>query len=98
MRLRPVLLAAGLLACATAAAAQDHSTHGAGATGAEAPSTTAYKAANATMHAATGIPFTGNPDVDFARGMIPTIRAHSTWPVSNSSTEPTRNSAPSPRR
>ncbi len=87
MRLRSALLAAGLLACATAAAAQDPSTRGAGgamgsmegmegmegmeSTGTEAPSTTAYKAANSAMHAATGIPFTGNADVDFARGMIP---------------------------
>ena len=73
MRLRPLLLAAGLLACATAVVAQDHSAHGtpAMAGAAEAPSTVAYEAANATMHAATGIPFTGNADVDFARGMIP---------------------------
>lgn len=72
MKLHPLLFAAGLLACATAAAAQDHSTHGAaGGMGTETPSTTAYKAANAGMHAATGIPFSGDADVDFARGMIP---------------------------
>lgn len=35
------------------------------------PSTAAYQAANATMHAGMAIPFTGNADVDFIAGMIP---------------------------
>ncbi|TCK29079.1 DUF305 family protein family protein [Ancylobacter aquaticus] len=48
--------------------AMDHSTH----TGAAAsPSTQAFEAANARMHKDMAIPFTGNTDIDFARGMIP---------------------------
>lgn len=31
----------------------------------------AYMDANATMHAGMDLPMTGNPDVDFIRGMIP---------------------------
>lgn len=35
------------------------------------PSTEAFMAANARMHGAMDIPFTGNADADFLRGMIP---------------------------
>lgn len=35
-----------------------------------APSSLAFAAANAKMHEAMAIPFTGNADVDFVRGMI----------------------------
>jgi len=35
-----------------------------------APSSAAFAAANAKMHEAMAIPFTGNADVDFVRGMI----------------------------
>jgi len=35
------------------------------------PSTRAYMAANDVMHADMAIDFTGNADIDFARGMIP---------------------------
>lgn len=38
---------------------------------AHAPSTAAYIAANAKMHADMDVPFTGDADVDFVRGMIP---------------------------
>ena len=72
MRLRPVLLATGFLACAVAAMAQDHSAHGAaGGMEGDTPFITAYRAVNAEMHAGTDIPFTGDSDIDFARGMIP---------------------------
>ena len=55
----------------------DHSKmqHGAAvptpAAAADTPSTAAFKAANNKMHAAMTIPYTGNADVDFAKGMIP---------------------------
>jgi uncharacterized protein (DUF305 family) len=54
----------------------DHSKMGHGAAPATAatadlPSTAAYKAASDKMHAAMTIPYTGNADVDFAKGMIP---------------------------
>jgi uncharacterized protein (DUF305 family) len=59
--------------------AMDHGTmdHGAMTSGATTPataavpSTQAFEAANARMHKDMGIGFTGNTDVDFARGMIP---------------------------
>jgi uncharacterized protein (DUF305 family) len=46
--------------------------HGAehGVAAAEAPSTAAFRAANTAMHAAMDIDYTGDADVDFARGMI----------------------------
>lgn len=47
----------------------DHSGHA--MTGMDSPATTALMEANAAMHAAMDIPFTGNPDVDFVAGMIP---------------------------
>ena len=37
----------------------------------DSPSTTAYRAVNDQMHAGMGAQFSGNPDVDFMRGMIP---------------------------
>lgn len=65
------LLAAVIVAgCVGYATAQtDHSGHGATDTG-DSPSTSAYIAANDKMHAAMSLEFTGNPDVDFARGMV----------------------------
>lgn len=58
------------------AAAQGHQGQGAGHGAApggapEAPSTAAFRAVNARMHAGMDIAFTGNADVDFVRGMIP---------------------------
>ncbi|MDF2618412.1 MAG: hypothetical protein K0S00_1071 [Xanthobacteraceae bacterium] len=46
----------------------DHSAHGGGNAG---PSTKAFEDANAKMHKDMAITFSGNADVDFARGMIP---------------------------
>ena len=66
-------LALALPVAATARAEQameGHSGHAMTATADAAPSTTAYIDANAKMHAAMAIDFTGNPDVDFVRGMI----------------------------
>jgi hypothetical protein len=44
--------------------------HGAAAA-ADGPATAAFEAANARMHAAMGIAWTGDPDRDFALAMIP---------------------------
>jgi uncharacterized protein (DUF305 family) len=80
MRPFPLLAAACLvLVSALPLAAQDsgatdHSTmdhSGHAMTGDESPSTLALMEANAAMHAAMEIPYTGNPDVDFVAGMIP---------------------------
>lgn len=48
----------------------EHSGHSMPAAG-ETPSTRDYRIANAAMHADMDIAYTGNPDIDFARGMIP---------------------------
>ena len=65
---RIALPALGLL-LALPALAQDHSAHTAAP--ADDPATAAYIAANDAMHAGMAIEFSGNPDVDFVRGMIP---------------------------
>lgn len=67
-------VAAGIAFPATA----QHAVEGHGGAGHEtrpeasagSPSTEAYRAANMAMHAEMEIDFTGDPDVDFARGMI----------------------------
>ena len=47
----------------------DHAGHQ--MTGSESASTLAYMEANAKMHTDMAIPYTGDADVDFVRGMIP---------------------------
>ena len=48
----------------------DHAGHSVSG-GPTSDSTKAYEAANATMHKEMAISYSGNPDVDFVRGMIP---------------------------
>ena len=51
--------------------AQTHDRHDAhGIEAAGSPATDAYRAANLAMHEAMDLKFTGNADIDFARGMI----------------------------
>ena len=75
--IRPnVLLALGIAALAGLASgpvlAQAHDGNAGHMSAAdEAPSTAAYRAANARMHGDMTIAFTGNADADFALGMIP---------------------------
>ncbi|PWC30634.1 CopM family metallochaperone [Teichococcus aestuarii] len=68
------LLAAGPILTAPALAQHAHQ-HGAAAAPAPAPAdspaTAALKAANAKMHKDMDIPYSGDPDKDFARAMIP---------------------------
>lgn len=54
----------------TAEGTADHSGHDMSAMAGDAPSTTAFRDANAIMHRDMDIVFTGNADVDFVRGMI----------------------------
>lgn len=71
--LSAVVLAAALAAAPAAFAQMSHEGHqmpGMGAA-ADSPSSAAYAAAAAKMHADMGAELTGDPDVDFARGMIP---------------------------
>lgn len=77
------LLALPFLALPVMAQTMDHGGHGGGhgdGHGAhaghampeeEAPSTRAFREANDRMHGAMAIPFTGDADADFIRGMIP---------------------------
>lgn len=62
----------GLAGFALAQSHQGHGSHGAGpAATTDSAATQAFKAANDRMHKEMGIAFSGDPDVDFARGMIP---------------------------
>lgn len=69
--MKPALLALAFTLLAAPAFAQDqHAGHSAAAAG-EAPSTAAFRAANMAMHENMDIDYSGSPDVDFMRGMIP---------------------------
>jgi uncharacterized protein (DUF305 family) len=67
-------LAAGVATFQIASAETDHSTHttASPAMSAENPATAGYKAAMDKMHADMGaLDYSGDADIDFARGMIP---------------------------
>jgi uncharacterized protein (DUF305 family) len=53
------------------AAAQDQHQHAPGQPGDGGAATEAYRAASERMHREMMVEFTGDPDVDFARAMIP---------------------------
>ncbi|WGW02364.1 CopM family metallochaperone [Tropicibacter oceani] len=64
------MIALGMTGLASRTGAQtDHSAHGT-ATEGQPPAVAAYIAANDKMHAGMALEFTGDADVDFARGMI----------------------------
>lgn len=52
-------------------AQQHHGNHGTPATASDSAATKAYREANTKMHKDMDIRFSGNPDTDFVRGMIP---------------------------
>lgn len=65
------IMLGGAAVAQTAVAPMDHSAHMAAPAAPDTAATTAYKAANAAMHAGMDIAFTGNADADFMLGMIP---------------------------
>ena len=70
---RTILVAIALGAAGASPAPAQHQHHAPAATArpAAAASTKAYQAANAKMHKDMDIAYSGDADVDFARGMIP---------------------------
>jgi uncharacterized protein (DUF305 family) len=74
MKARHLVIAAAILLATLAGSGRaQHMHHGGDATGAKAPAnaTEAFKAVNAKMHKDMDVAYSGNPDVDFVRGMIP---------------------------
>lgn len=75
MKLHAFILAAFAAALPALALAQSthgsHAGHSTPAQTAQTPATKAYRQANDTMHRNMDIAYSGDPDVDFVRGMIP---------------------------
>jgi uncharacterized protein (DUF305 family) len=78
MKHRIIVLAAAIAVLPTLAIAQGahgghsgHSTPAQTARTPDTPATQGYRQANETMHKNMDIVFSGNPDIDFVRGMIP---------------------------
>ena len=71
MRLMISCLAVCLSLLGSVVAQHDHAGHGKPATAVESEATKGYRAANDRMHKDMAIKYSGNPDVDFVRGMIP---------------------------
>ncbi len=76
MTIRILVVAATMAALPSLAMAQasshgSHMGHSSPAQTAESPSTKGYRDANAKMHRDMDIKFSGDPDVDFVRSMIP---------------------------
>ena len=78
MRIRVVLAIAGLAAMAAGPATAQGHHHGAhgghssqGGAAVDTPATREFKAAHARMMRNMGLPYTGDPDVDFRTHMIP---------------------------
>lgn len=74
MSLRPLILTTGLIVLPAFAFAQTHSGHSTPMQthqATDSPATKGYREANAKMHRDMDIPYTGDSDVDFVRGMIP---------------------------
>lgn len=65
------VLASAPVSWAWAQGSVDHSAHGGGQQAGASASTAAYRADMAKMHKDMDIEYSGDADVDFARGMIP---------------------------
>ena len=71
MALVAAAMAATLSSAALAQSGTPHDHGGHAAAPAADPAAAALEAVNARMHSAMAIPPSGNPDVDFARAMVP---------------------------
>lgn len=72
-RLPATTLAAIIAFSGAALSQEDHSAHGdhGGMAVSTGPAEDAFRAANDAMHSDMALDYTGNPDADFIRGMIP---------------------------
>jgi uncharacterized protein (DUF305 family) len=71
MRAFSLTLILAALPFAAQAQTTGHEGHNMAQMGADTPAVAAYRAVNDKMHSAMAIPFTGDADVDFIKGMIP---------------------------